>query len=147
MDPRTHYEILGLVPSASTPVIKASYKALALVHHPDKTLHLSAEDRADHATAFRDVQEAYDILSDPKLKVKYDAELQRHGNKVDTERSTFHSYSASPRSSPPKPARRPSVHLTTPEEKRAIKAKIAQQMAQIQEDRERRDTEEAGPSP
>ncbi|KAF2651390.1 DnaJ-domain-containing protein [Lophiostoma macrostomum CBS 122681] len=90
MEPATHYTTLGLIRSAPLPVIKASYKALVLIHHPDKTVHLSASERAQHAATFREIQEAYDVLTNASMKAAYDVELGRHGNKVNLERSTFH---------------------------------------------------------
>jgi DnaJ-class molecular chaperone len=95
MEPATHYTALGLIPTAPLPVIKAAYKALVLIHHPDKTIHLSASERAHHSATFRLVQEAYDVLTNASMKASYDAELSRHGNRVDLQRSTFHRPSSS----------------------------------------------------
>ncbi|KAF2744276.1 DnaJ-domain-containing protein [Sporormia fimetaria CBS 119925] len=77
MNAYTHYKALGLDPSAPASVIKAAYKALALVYHPDKTLHLEPNQRAAYASTFRSIQTAYDVLSNPALKDAYDRKLNR----------------------------------------------------------------------
>jgi curved DNA-binding protein CbpA len=135
----THYEILGLAQNAPLPVIKAAYKALVLIYHPDKTLGLSASERAEKSTIFREVQEAYDVLVNPLLKTAYDAELKHHGNKVDLERSTFHH----PQSRSSTSRRQTSVNLTPPEQKAAMRAKAEAQLTQIREERAEREKEEA----
>jgi curved DNA-binding protein CbpA len=141
----THYTSLGLVPTAAPEVIRAAYKALALVCHPDKTMHLAAEDRASHAAAFKDVQAAYDVLGNPSLKAAYDAELERHANKYDQSYSTLHHHSSSSNSSGASPIskRRPTVKMTTPEEKTAMRAKTRQSLEYLREKRSERDVADA----
>lgn len=61
------YEILGLSRNATQEEIKKSYKKLALKLHPDKNPgDAKAEDR------FKQVTEAYNVLSDESLKANYD---------------------------------------------------------------------------
>jgi DnaJ-class molecular chaperone len=91
MSTATYYQTLGVLASAPPEVIRAAYKALALVHHPDKTLHLPAGERVSHAKVFREVQEAYDVISIHSLKALYDAELARHNNSVDLSSSSVFS--------------------------------------------------------
>jgi curved DNA-binding protein CbpA len=134
----THYATLGVTQTAEASVIRAAYKALALSHHPDKTVHLSAEDRAARSALFRDIQEAFDVLGNPALKIAYDRELERHGN-VDASRSTFHR----PRTSSTTSRRCNVIRVTTPQEKRALKAKIEQDLAYLREQRAKRDLEDA----
>ena len=139
METATHYATLGVTQSAEVSVIRAAYKALVLNHHPDKTVHLSAEARAEHSAIFRGVQEAWDVLGNPSLKALYDHELERHGNRVDLRRSTFHRSST-----PHTPRRRHTIiRLTTPEEKRALKAKAEQDLAYLRERRVKRDMEDS----
>lgn len=135
----THYAALGVTPSAELQVIRAAFKALVLIHHPDKTVHLSAEARAEHSALFRQIQEAWDVLGTPSLKAAYDRELERHGNRIDVHRSTFH------RPSTPATTSRPhcSIQLTSPEQKRATKAKIEQDLAYLREQRAKRDIEDS----
>jgi curved DNA-binding protein CbpA len=141
----TYYTTLGLVASADPAVIRAAYKALSLVHHPDKTLHLAADKRASHAAVFKKVQEAYDVLSNPSLKASYDAELARHNNKVNEEHSTFHrpmsSRTASAKSS--SSGRQAVVKLTTPEEKASLRAKARQSLEHLRNKRAEREIEDA----
>jgi len=142
MDTPTHYTTLGLAPSALDAVIRAAYKALALIHHPDKTVHLSPEERTRHASAFRAVQEAYDVLGGPSKRA-YDTELARHGNRVDDERSTFHRATTPRKTTSVKSNGPPSIRLTTPEEKRAMKARMEEDLAHLREQRAKRDAEDA----
>jgi curved DNA-binding protein CbpA len=57
------YEILDLPKDASLDQIKQKYKSLAQVYHPDK---------GGDAEKFRQIKEAYEILSDPLRRKKYD---------------------------------------------------------------------------
>lgn len=136
MEIPTHYTILGVTRTAEQSVIKAAYKALALVHHPDKTIQMSAEERAEHSAVFRGIQEAWDVLGNPTLKAAYDSELDRHGNRVNPSFSIFHRPSAVPR-------RRNSIRITSPEEKRMWVAKIQADMAYLKAQRVKRDLEDA----
>ena len=63
---RDYYEILGLSRSASTAEIKDSYRKLALKHHPDRNKSPDAEDK------FKEISEAYAVLSDPNKRRQYD---------------------------------------------------------------------------
>jgi curved DNA-binding protein CbpA len=142
MSAQTHYETMGFAQNASTAVIKAAYKALALVHHPDKTLHLDASQRAEHAAVFRAVQEAYDVLGNDTLRAQYDFELDRHG-KVDMSCSTFHVPSGVRTPNGPAGYNRRSSSFTSPPETKAMaKARIELQLRQLQEIRAQRELEE-----
>ena len=63
---RDFYEVLGLKKGASVEEVKAAYKRLAKKYHPD----ISKEDGAE--AKFKEVLEAYQILSDPQKKSNYD---------------------------------------------------------------------------
>lgn len=65
--PRDHYEILGVSKSASTDEIAKAYKKLARQHHPDRN---PGDKTAE--VKFKEIQNAYDVLSDPKKKSIYD---------------------------------------------------------------------------
>ncbi len=65
-DKRDYYEVLGLSKSATDAEIKKAYRTLAKKYHPD--LNKSA----DAPEKFKEVQEAYEVLSDPQKKSLYD---------------------------------------------------------------------------
>lgn len=85
------YKVLGLKndDSATPKAIKKAYHKLAQIHHPDKTL--VQEDKALHAALFREIAEAYEILSNPTSKGKYDHDRAIFVNKANT--SSQHQYS------------------------------------------------------
>ena len=61
------YQILGVPRDASQEDIQRAYRKLARTYHPDVNHDPGAEDR------FKDVSEAYDVLSDPQTRRRYDA--------------------------------------------------------------------------
>jgi molecular chaperone DnaJ len=67
---RDYYEVLGVSRDADPAVLKTAYRALALRHHPDKN-----PGDAQAEEAFKQVSEAYAVLSDPDRRARYD----RHG--------------------------------------------------------------------
>lgn len=66
-----HYQILKIPENASLEVIKASFKRLALKYHPDK--HMGDPIMEEH---FKKINTAYQILSNPYSKHKYDMSLK-----------------------------------------------------------------------
>lgn len=61
------YKVLGVSKDASADEIKKAYRTLARTHHPDKN-----PDNAAAEARFKEVSEAYDVLSDPKSRAEYD---------------------------------------------------------------------------
>jgi curved DNA-binding protein len=61
------YAALGVPRTASQKEIQRAYRQLAREHHPDVNKDPAAEER------FKEIAEAYDVLSDPDLRRKYDA--------------------------------------------------------------------------
>lgn len=64
---RDYYEVLGVNKSASASEIKKAYRKLALKYHPDK----NPDDAAAEAK-FKEAAEAYEVLSNPEKKQRYD---------------------------------------------------------------------------
>jgi molecular chaperone DnaJ len=68
MPPRDLYSVLGVQRKASADEIKKAYRKLARKYHPDR----NQGDKESEAR-FKEVQEAYDTLSDPEKRKQYDA--------------------------------------------------------------------------
>ncbi len=66
MSKKDYYEVLGLTKGASDDEIKKSYRKMAKKYHPDVNKEPGAEDK------FKEVNEAYEVLSDPQKKATYD---------------------------------------------------------------------------
>ena len=66
MSKRDYYEVLGVGKNASKDEIKKAYRRLSKQYHPD----LNKE--ADATEKFKEIQEAYEVLSDDQKKARYD---------------------------------------------------------------------------
>jgi DnaJ family protein C protein 7 len=69
---KDYYKILGIPRGASDDDIKKAYRKRALVHHPDRHANASEEVRREQEKKFKELGEAYGVLSDPKKKSRYD---------------------------------------------------------------------------
>lgn len=67
-----YYKILGINKGASDEEIKKAYKKMCLKYHPDRFAGYPEKDKKDAEEKFKDVQEAYNVLSDPDKKQFYD---------------------------------------------------------------------------
>lgn len=64
---RDYYEILGVDRSADDAALKSAFRKMAMVHHPDRN------GGSEEASArFKEINEAYSILSDPQKRAAYD---------------------------------------------------------------------------
>jgi DnaJ-class molecular chaperone len=66
---KDYYDILGLSKTSSADDIKKTYRKLAREHHPDM---VAKEDKAGAEKRFKEINEAYQVLSDPEKKKMYD---------------------------------------------------------------------------
>jgi molecular chaperone DnaJ len=63
---RDYYEVLGIGKDADSAAIKDAFRKLAMRYHPDRNKEAGAEAR------FKEIAEAYAVLSDPKKRADYD---------------------------------------------------------------------------
>jgi curved DNA-binding protein CbpA len=91
---KTYYEILGVSQSADSEAIKSAFRKKAKETHPDKPENRGKEEE------FKDVNEAYQILSDPEMRRRYNLSFQTS--------STVPPRQETPRQQPPReqPSRR-----------------------------------------
>jgi molecular chaperone DnaJ len=77
---RDHYEVLGVSRTASPEEIKAAFRKLAAQHHPDRN---PGDPKA--AARFKEINAAYQVLSDPQRRAMYD----RFGHRAEEPGSPF----------------------------------------------------------
>lgn len=63
---RDYYEILGINKKANEKEIKSAYRKLAMKYHPDKNKEPGADEK------MKEINEAYEVLSDPQKRANYD---------------------------------------------------------------------------
>jgi DnaJ family protein C protein 7 len=69
---KDYYKILGIAKDANDDEIKKAYKKKALLWHPDKHSNGTEEKKDEAVKAFKDIGEAYALLSDPRKRNQYD---------------------------------------------------------------------------
>ena len=69
MTKRDYYEILGVGKDAAVDVIKKTYRKLAMKYHPDR---VPADKRKESEEKFKEISEAYAVLSDENKRAQYD---------------------------------------------------------------------------
>ena len=66
-DKRDYYEVLGVAKSATADEIKSAYRKLAMKYHPDRN-----PDNPEAKEKFTEISEAYEVLSNPEKRQRYD---------------------------------------------------------------------------
>ncbi|MBR2983684.1 MAG: molecular chaperone DnaJ [Kiritimatiellae bacterium] len=66
-DKRDYYEVLGVAKGASADEIKSAYRKLAMKYHPDRN-----PDNPEAKEKFTEISEAYEVLSNPEKRQRYD---------------------------------------------------------------------------
>lgn len=69
---KDYYKILGINKHASDDEIKKAYRKRALVHHPDRHSNATDAEKKEQEIKFKEIGEAYSILSDPNKKERFD---------------------------------------------------------------------------
>lgn len=72
MAKRDYYEVLGINKNSSDSEIKKAYRKAAMKYHPDKFASASESEKKEAEDKFKEINEAYEILSDPQKKSTYD---------------------------------------------------------------------------
>ena len=78
------YEVLEVSQNASKEVIEKAYKVLAKKYHPD--VQITQEDKKIAEVKMKEINDAYDILSDEVKRQEYDKELQYELDKIEEEK-------------------------------------------------------------
>ena len=67
MEYKDYYQVLGVDRKATPEDIKKSFRKLAMKYHPDRN-----KDNKQAEEKFKEINEAYEVLSDPKKRERYD---------------------------------------------------------------------------
>lgn len=78
---KDYYEILGVPKDASDDIIREAYKKLALKWHPDKNL----DNKIEATEKFREISQAYQVLSDSQKRLMYDRGERRFNQADDSD--------------------------------------------------------------
>ncbi|XP_064171178.1 dnaJ homolog subfamily C member 7-like isoform X1 [Anguilla rostrata] len=70
---KDYYKILGVEKTATEDEIKKAYRKRALMHHPDRHSAASVDVQKEEEKKFKEVGEAFTVLSDPKKRSRYDS--------------------------------------------------------------------------
>merc|ERR1719394_370551 len=70
---KDYYKILAVDKNANEEEIKKAYRKRAMVHHPDRHAGATEVEKKDHEQKFKEVGEAYAILSEEKKRRMYDS--------------------------------------------------------------------------
>ena len=69
---RDYYEVLGVAKNATADELKKAYRKLAIKYHPDRQQGKSDAEKKEAEEKFKEAAEAYDVLSNPDKRARYD---------------------------------------------------------------------------
>jgi len=73
---KDYYGLLGLASDATEEEIRKAYRKAALKHHPDRHTNSTEEEKMEAEKEFKNVAEAYEVLSDKEKKARYDSGVE-----------------------------------------------------------------------
>lgn len=76
---KNYYEILGVEKTATADELKLAYRKLAKKYHPDMYVSASEQEKKDAEAKFKDINHAYEVLSDPQKRAAYDTYGDENG--------------------------------------------------------------------
>lgn len=80
MEKRDYYEVLGVSKNATADELKKAYRKKAIQYHPDRQQGKSDEEKKEAEEKFKEAAEAYDVLSNPDKRARYDQFGHNMGN-------------------------------------------------------------------
>lgn len=69
---RDYYEVLGVSKDATQDELKKAYRKLSMAYHPDRQVNKTTAEKKDAEEKFKEIGEAYSILSDKDKRAQYD---------------------------------------------------------------------------
>ena len=72
MAKRDYYEVLGVDKNVNDDELKKAYRKMAIKYHPDRQQGKSDAEKKEAEEKFKEAAEAYDVLSDPNKRARYD---------------------------------------------------------------------------
>jgi curved DNA-binding protein CbpA len=78
LDELTYYELFGLPADADADTVRAAFHLFCDIFHPDRHVGLEPREHEAATSIFKRGTEAYDVLSDPGLRHRYDEQLSVH---------------------------------------------------------------------
>lgn len=79
MAAKNYYEILGVDKNVNADELKLAYRKLAKKYHPDMYVSASEQEKKDAEAKFKDINHAYEVLSDPQKRAAYDTYGDENG--------------------------------------------------------------------
>lgn len=79
MATKNYYEILGVEKTATADELKSAYRKLAKKYHPDVYANATDAERKDAEAKFKDINHAYEVLSDSQKRAAYDTYGDENG--------------------------------------------------------------------